>query len=153
MVCWSRLGGSPNPAFSVLFVSSVVCFQERRQRSNHRELRGLREGLDFNGVYWSRVGGSGITEAASHGGRGSDRLRTRRQRSQGGRGSDRRGSPGGSPYRCGSDSVGCTWINRLGGLLTGRHPVSVWFSGNELNDGRKAGMETAFDDVALRFAK
>ena len=47
----------PNPFFSVSFVSSAVNPPDRGQESNHRELKGLREPVDFKGVRWNRLGG------------------------------------------------------------------------------------------------
>ena len=42
---------SPNPSFSVFSVRSAVNPQADEQEPNHRVLRGLRESLDFNGVF------------------------------------------------------------------------------------------------------
>ncbi len=44
-------GSSPNPSFSVFSVRSAVNPQADEQEPNHRVLRGLRESLDFNGVF------------------------------------------------------------------------------------------------------
>jgi len=61
---WSRAVGPSrnpflqvlNPSFSVLSDHSVVDPQDSDPELNHKELRGLREELDFSGTCWSRLG-------------------------------------------------------------------------------------------------